>query len=187
MQGSLNLTGHILCAQPKCIDSYFSRSVIVIAHHDHKHSWGVMVNKQHESITIGNVMHTAGIEYPEDNRPIYVGGPVENSRVHVIHSLDWKGHSTIAITPEIGITGDISVLTAIAGGEGPNLYRVVAGLCVWGPGQLDGEYKGLPPWKLEHRWLDAPANLESVFDQNGDGQWNKSIEIVAKSVISTWF
>jgi len=168
MQGSLNLTGHILCAQPQSIDPYFARSVIAVAAHDSSHSWGLIVNKVHPNITITNIMQTTGIDY-------------------VVHTLDWKGHSTVAVTPDIGITGDVSILAAIAGGEGPNLYRIVAGLCVWGPGQLDGEYKGLPPWKLEHRWLDAPATIESVFNEKGDSQWQKSIEIVANSVISTWF
>lgn len=187
MQGSLNLTGHILCAQPKCIDPYFARSVVVVAAHNENHSWGVIVNKQHSIITVSDIMSSAGIEYPLNETPIYVGGPVEQGRVHVIHSLDWTGTSTVAVTSDIGITGDISVLAAIAGGCGPSLYRIVAGMCVWGPGQLDGEYKGLPPWKLEHRWLDAPADLDAVFDQTGNNQWEKSIEIVAKSVISTWF
>jgi putative transcriptional regulator len=186
MQGSLNLTGHILCAQPQSIDPYFARSVIAVAAHDSSHSWGLIVNKVHPNITITNIMQTTGIDYVDDSH-IYIGGPVEPGRVHVIHTLDWKGHSTVAVTPDIGITGDVSILAAIAGGEGPNLYRIVAGLCVWGPGQLDGEYKGLPPWKLEHRWLDAPATIESVFNEKGDSEWQKSIEIVANSVISTWF
>jgi len=187
MQGSLNLTGHILCSQPKCIDPFFARSVIAIASHDDKNSWGIMVNKRHETLTLSDIMDSAGIPYRDDSTPVYIGGPVEPGRVHVIHSLDWSGPNTIAVTPEIGITGNISILAAISAGAGPNLYRVAAGLCVWGPKQLDGEYKGLPPWKPEHRWLDAPANLEAVFNQNGDEQWEKSIEIVAKSVISTWF
>lgn len=186
MQGSLNLTGHILCAQPKSIDPYFARSVIAIASHSAQNSWGIMVNKLHANLTISNVMESVGIEYKDDSS-VYVGGPVEPGRIHVIHSLDWTGLTTIAITPEIGITGDLSILTAIASGQGPNLYRIVAGLCVWGPNQLDGEYRGLPPWKPEHRWLDAPATIESIFNQNGNNQWEKSIEIVANSVISTWF
>lgn len=187
MEGSLNLTGHILCAQPRCVDSLFARSVIVIAKHSDENSWGVMVNKPHETVTVGQVMEMAGVEFHNDPTPIYKGGPVEPGRVHVIHTLDWAGPSTVPVSGDIGITSDISVLAAIAGGQGPELYRVVAGICAWGPKQLDGEYKGLPPWKLEHRWLDAPVNIDAVFDQNGDDQWKKSIEIVANSKISTWF
>ena len=187
MQGSQNLTGHIICSQPKCIDSLFARAVIVIAKHGSDNSWGVIVNKPHATVTVGEVMGMAGVEYHNDPTPIYQGGPVEPTRVHVIHTLDWSSASTVPVTSDMGITSDISVLAAIAGGHGPELYRVVAGICAWGAGQLDGEYKGLPPWKPEHRWLDAPANIDAVFDQNGDDQWKKSIEIVANSVVSTWF
>ena len=185
MKGSLNLTGHILVTQPKSPDSIFSRGVISIAKHDANGAWGLMINKPTNKVTLGQVMASAGISYP-GRENIYVGGPVDTHRVHVIHTLDWRGNATVPVTSEIGITSEISVMTAIAGGIGPKLFRTCVGLAGWTAGQLDGEYKGLPPWKPEQRWLDAPATVDSVFDLNNDDQWEKCIDVVASSKVSDW-
>jgi putative AlgH/UPF0301 family transcriptional regulator len=67
------------------------------------------------------------------------------------------------------------------------LFRTCLGVTGWAAGQLDGEYKGLPPWKPEQRWLDAPATIDAVFNLNNDEQWEKCIDIVASSKISAWF
>jgi len=186
MKGSFNLSGHILVAQPKTHESIFSKSVVLVAHHDQNGAWGVMVNKPTPKVTLDTVMSSTGISYinPE---PIYVGGPVDTHRVHVVHSLEWRVSSTVIVTPEIGITSELSVMAAIAKSAGPRLYRVCVGISAWAQGQLEGEYKGLPPWKLEHRWLDAPATIESVFNLSNDEQWGKSIELVANNKISDWF
>jgi putative transcriptional regulator len=186
MKGSFNLTGHILVAQPKGLESIFSKSVILVAKHGADGAWGVMVNKSTPKVTLDAVMSSTGISYTNPE-PIYVGGPVEHNRVHVVHSLDWHVASTVMVTPEIGITSELSVMTAIAGGVGPKLYRACIGVSAWAAGQLEGEYKGLPPWKLEHRWLDAPATIESVFNNNNDEQWEKAIELVASNKIADWF
>jgi len=186
MKGSFNLTGHILVAQPKGLESIFSKSVVLIAKHGADGAWGVMVNKSTPKVTLDAVMSSTGISY-SNPEPIYVGGPVDHNRVHVVHSLDWHTGSTVMVTSEIGITSELSVMTAIAGGVGPKLYRACVGVSAWAAGQLEGEYKGLPPWKLEHRWLDAPATIESVFNNNNDEQWEKAIELVASNKIADWF
>lgn len=185
MKGSLNLTGHILVSQPKSIESIFSKGVILVAKHDENGAWGVMVNKPTHKVTLSQVMQSTGIDY-KSSAPIYVGGPVDTHRVHVVHTLDWHSPNTVTVTPDIGITSEMSVMAAIAGGKGPNLYRTCVGLCGWSAGQLDGEFRGLPPWKSEHRWLDAPATIDAIFDLSNDDQWSKAIEIVAATKVSDW-
>jgi len=186
MIGSLNLTGHILASQPKGPDSLFTRGIIVVAKHNDEGAWGLMVNKPTTRISLSQVMASTGIAY-SGQESIYVGGPVDTHRVHVIHSLDWQSAGTVPVTSEIGITSEMSVMLAIAGGEGPNLFRTCLGVTGWAAGQLDGEYKGLPPWKPEQRWLDAPATIDAVFNLNNDEQWEKCIDIVASSKVSAWF
>lgn len=186
MQGSLNLTGHILAMPPKGSDSSFQKSVVLVVQHREEGAWGVVVNKINPRITLDAVMRSAGIDY-RHTQPVFTGGPVETQRIHVVHSLDWRSQSTISITPEIGITGDVSVLAAISIGEGPQFYRTCLGVSGWGPKQLDGEYKGLPPWTTRCSWIDAPATLESIFNGTGDEQWEQSIGIIASSKIKTWF
>jgi putative transcriptional regulator len=90
------------------------------------------------------------------------------------------------INSDIGVTNEIAVLAAIAEGCGPALYRTSIGTCGWGPGQLDGEIRGESPWKLQNRWLNAPATIESIFNLNGEEQWQQGIEIVAQNKINSW-
>ncbi len=185
MKGSLNLTGHIIVSQPKGIESVFSKGVILVAKHNAEGAWGVMINKPTNRVNLGQVMKSTGISY-NSNDPIYVGGPVDTHRIHVVHSLDWKSPNTITVTPDIGITSEMTVMAAIASNDGPNLYRVCVGLSGWTAGQLEGEYRGLPPWKPEHRWLDAPASIEAIFEAKEDDQWEKCISIVASTKVSDW-
>ena len=187
MEGSLNLTGHILAMPPasNSPNNIFTRSVVLIVQHKLDGAWGLIVNKKNPKVTLETVMHSVGIEHPY-HESTYVGGPVENQRVFVVHTLDWRGSNTIPITPEIGVTGDISILAAINQGEGPKLFRTCIGMCGWAPKQLDGEYKGLPPWNVKTSWIDAPATIDSVFNLSDDDQWEQAIDIIATSKVSNW-
>jgi putative transcriptional regulator len=185
MTGTSNLAGSILVSQPKCEDPYFSKSVIIIGKHGPQGAWGLMTNKITNSITLDQVMKSVGIMSNKQDK-VYIGGPVDTNRVHILHSIDWMASSTIQISPEIGITSDISVLAAISQDQGPALYRACIGMSGWGPGQLDGELRGEHPWKTSNRWLDAPATIESVFHLHDDEQWQQCIDIVAKNKISNW-
>jgi putative transcriptional regulator len=185
MNGKINLTGHILVSQPRNEDPYFSQSVVLIAKHSTSGAWGLVVNKPTSVITLDNIMKSAGIVSNKKDK-VYFGGPVENNRVHIIHTLDWASSNTITITKDIGITNDMSILAAISQNEGPALFRTCVGVCGWEAGQLEGEYKGEHPWKSQNKWLDAPATIESVFHLTEEDQWKRAIEIVAQNKISEW-
>ena len=185
MNQSLNLSGHIIIPQPRARDPYFSKSVIVIASHTASGAWGLMVNKPTRTLLLENIMSAVGIESQKQDK-VFLGGPVETHRVNIVHSLDWSSLSTMRINNDIGITNDVSVLAAIQEGFGPALYRTCLGVAAWSAGQLEAEYEGQSPWRQEDRWLDAPATLESVFNLNGDEQWEKCIEFVAKNKTAAW-
>lgn len=180
-----DLSGHLLVAQPSSADPYFSNSVIVVAKHTPAGAWGLMVNKPTQKITLNQVMQQTGILSDKSDK-IYVGGPVDNNRVYVLHTLDWRSSTTMPISKDIGITTDISILAAISEDEGPALFRTCLGLSSWSPGQLDNECAGIAPWRQSDSWLYAPATIQTAFHLTGDDQWNQSIDYVAKTAISKW-
>ena len=180
-----DLSGHIIVAQPNSADPYFSNAVIVVAKHTPSGAWGLMVNKPTVKITLDQVMRQTGI-FSDKTDKIYVGGPVDNNRVYILHTLDWQSGTTMKVTKDIGITTDVSILAAIALDEGPALFRTCLGLSSWGAGQLDNECAGNPPWKKSDSWLYAPATIPTAFHLTGDDQWNQSIDYVAKNAISKW-
>ena len=185
---SLNepLTGKIIIAPPHHLEGHFSKSVVLIAQHSMSGAWGVMVNRRSKTVDMRAIMNAAGIEY-RGSEEIFLGGPVEPTRVHVIHTLDWTSSSTLKITDNIGITGDISVLAAISQGEGPMLYRAGVGLAVWSAGQLDGEMSGKEPWTKEHQWLLTDATPELCLTGAGEEQWQRAIDDCINHRISNLF
>lgn len=186
MSASEFLTGRLLVSQPRNQDGHFARTSILIAQHSLSGAWGVVVNRLAKTLTMQNIMTAAGIEYFEDE-PIYVGGPVEPTRVHVVHSMDWFSNSTLKITDDIGITGDISVLAAISSGQGPQLYRAGIGLAVWSAGQLEGEQSGEEPWSEKHQWLVTDASMELCLTGGGEEQWQRAINQCVNNRISSLF
>ena len=186
MSASDFLTGQLLVAQPRNQDGHFARTTVLIAQHSLSGAWGVIVNRVAKTLTMQSIMAAAGIDYTGDE-PIYVGGPVEPTRVHVVHSLDWFSETTLKITDDIGITGDVSVLAAISAGEGPQLYRAGIGLAVWSAGQLEGEQSGLEPWSEKHQWLTTDASMELCLTGGSEEQWQRAINRCVTQRIATLF
>ena len=180
------LNGQLIVSQPCSQDPYFAKSVILIAQHNASGAWGVIVNRRARSVSMKNIMSAVGIDYTKDE-PVYVGGPVEPTRVHVVHTLDWSSPSTLYISDNIGVTGDISVLSAISAGIGPKLYKAGVGLSVWGAGQLDGEQSGKEPWAPHHRWLVATATVDLCLSGSGEDQWQRTINASVQRQIADFF
>ena len=181
-----NLSGKIIVAQPAFYSGHFSKSVVLVAQHGTGGSWGVVLNRLARTVNMKEVMKAAGVEYHRDEA-IYIGGPVEPTRVQIVHSLDWSSSSTMEINDEIGITGDLSVLAAISTGEGPDYYRAGIGLVVWSAGQLDGEMSGKAPWKPEQRWLTTDATVDLCFNTLGEEQWHNAIGYCIEKRVSNFF
>lgn len=186
MSTSEFLTGQLLVSQPRNQDGHFAHTSILVAQHSLSGAWGVVVNRLAKTLTMQNIMAAAGIEY-SGNEPIYVGGPVEPTRVHVVHSMDWFSDSTLRITDDIGITGDVSVLAAISMNEGPQLYRAGIGLAVWSAGQLEGEQSGVDPWTEKHQCLTTEASIELCLTGRGEEQWQRAINQCVNQRIATLF
>lgn len=189
-----SLAGQLLIAQPRNNQGHFQKSAIILAQHGPAGAWGVVVNKEAPNVSIKNVMSAAGIDYPDrlmlipgKNGPIYMGGPVEQTRVHVVHTMDWFASSTIQITDRLGITGEMSVLAAISQEEGPELYRIGVGLAAWSAGQLDGEQSGILPWTQDHQWLTTKATEDLVLTGSGDEQWQRCIESCVSNKVAELF
>ena len=186
MSASEFLTGKLLVSQPRNREGHFAHTSVLIGQHSPSGAWGVVVNRLAKTLDMQNIMAVAGIEY-QGNEPIYVGGPVEPTRVHIIHSLDWSSAGTLKITDDIGITGDVSILAAISLNQGPQLYRTGIGLAVWSAGQLEGEQSGEAPWTPSHQWLVTDATIELCLTGGGEEQWQRAINQCVNQKISQLF
>jgi putative transcriptional regulator len=162
------LSGRLLLAMPGMGDKRFDHAVLAMCMHDENGALGIGIGHQRDTLTLHGLLEDVGID-PGVARdiPVLNGGPVEQSRGFVLHSTDWGGHGTIAVTPLGALTASLDVLRAIAAGTGPSRYLVALGYAGWGEGQLEGEMR-------QHGWFAAEGRSSILFDTPLETRWTST-------------
>jgi putative transcriptional regulator len=177
--------GYLLVANPNNPRDELSKGVLLCVNHAGNLAIGLQINNPLEDIDLQHVADNLGME-SSVNAPLWFGGNISQNKIHVVHSNDWRGLSTVKMNDEISVTNDISVLAAIARGEGPRYYRACAGYWLWDDGRMD---RMLNPRAKDEpiKWEIAPATLESIFDSEGPDQWRAVLDKAAKYQVDAWF
>ena len=182
--------GQLLVAQPKCVSSFFKETVVLVVRHGPQGAWGVIVNQQipDRDCCLADILKHVGMSNDFGiDAPLYVGGPLERNRVAIVHSSDWASASTLEITEDLSVTTDLSILAALAGGQGPANFRACCGISSWAPGQLEGEMRGEEPWSQSHRWLNVPATHDKIFNVPHELQWQTNLAEAITQDVKEWF
>ena len=163
------LTGQCLIAMPMMDDPRFEHSLVYICAHTEDGAMGIIVNKSFDLMTFPELLQQLDIDpTPECDRiQVQFGGPVEESRGFVLHSMDYEVTQTLIVagqTAHIGLTANVEVLRAIAAGRGPRRSLMALGYAGWAPGQLEDEIKA--NW-----WLTVDADEALLFDGDLDSRW----------------
>jgi putative transcriptional regulator len=143
--------GRILLSEPFLNDSFFKRSVILMAENAETGSMGFILNKP-----VGYAVHELVSEFPEFDAQVYFGGPVESNSLFFLHTApDLIGFS-FEIADGIFYGGHYDKVKQYAGLGllKPNQIRFFAGYSGWDAGQLDFEMD-------EESWLvfERPGGL----------------------------
>lgn len=162
------LSGQLLLAMPGMGDPRFDRAVIAICVHDEDGAVGIGIGHQRAGISLRGLLAQLDLDPGKaPDAPVHHGGPVEPGRGFVLHSDDWAGQDTIAVTGLGALTGTIDVLRAIAEGRGPSRYLIALGYAGWGAGQLDSEMAG-------PGWYNAKGRQQILFDTEIGDRWEAS-------------
>ena len=161
-----------LIATGKSQDSRFKKTVILMLDHDEKGALGIVINKPLGKITLGSLIRK--IDDPSINKKklydvkiqIYWGGPVDENKMLILHSNDYKNETTKEYN-NVSTSSDLTTLVKIAEKKGPKKSLVILGLAAWNIGQLDGEIE------LE-RWTLSEINEGLIFDMENKKKWFKS-------------
>lgn len=182
-----NYVGQLVVANPNNPkDDGLSRSVHMVVTHTPTLAVSLQINQPYQDLTLSRVTRNIGIDH-QGEQPIYVGGNINQHKIHVIHSLDWSGVGTVPLTDHIGLTNDISVLMAVSRGEGPEYFRACAGYWTWDDGRFERELLGLVPIEDDpYRWECLEATIETVFLVDPGMQWHHCIEELARQKVSAW-
>lgn len=177
--------GYLLAANPANPKDDLARSVILLLRHADDLAIGLQINRPMNQPNLADVSENNGIEMISDE-PLWYGGNIEERKIHVVHSTDWMGLSSIRLTEDIAVTNDISVLAAVSRGEGPEYFRACTGYWLWGEGRMNHM---LDPHDNEEpmKWEILPATMETVFAESGIDQWLLALDRSAEYQTAAWF
>lgn len=155
----VNLTQHFLIAMPSMVDPHFSKTLTFICEHNDQGALGVVINRP-IAMNLHALLEQIGLPFDAGavkSDPVHFGGPVQTDRGFVLHMPLGQWQSTLAVSPEIGLTSSKDILQAVACGEGPRQILITLGYAGWAPGQLEHEL-------AQNAWLTVQASPEVIFE-----------------------
>ncbi|MEM9732539.1 MAG: YqgE/AlgH family protein [Pseudomonadota bacterium] len=178
---ALKLKGHLLIAMPGMADERFAKTVIFIASHDSTGSMGFVLNQPVVEPTFSDILEELEMKSALDNIqrldrkiPVFRGGPVEQGRGFVIHSLEASTRSSARVGDLCAVTATLDILKAMSGEKPPAQSRMMLGYSGWSAGQLEGEI-------AQNGWLTTKATREIIFAQSADAQYDMALGLLGIS------
>lgn len=165
------LAGQLLVATPELEDPRFTRTVIYMVRHDARTgAMGLVVNRQLGEVPMAVLLKQSGLpgEGAKGSVRLHVGGPVEATRIVVLHTDDYAGPDTVKVANGVAVTAEPSILQSIAEGKGPRRARFTLGYAGWAPGQLEAEMEA-------GSWIVVPSDAAIVFDDAYETKWDRAM------------
>ncbi|NUO71788.1 MAG: YqgE/AlgH family protein [Frateuria sp.] len=167
------LAGHFLIAMPSLAEPPFSRGVAFLCQHDEDGAVGLLVNRLSE-YRLGDVLAQLKLDCSDQelaDRPVLIGGPVQQERGFVLHREHGHWESSYRINDEWSVTTSRDILVAMAAGDGPQDALMALGYAGWSAGQLEQELK-------DNSWLTAEANERVLFHTPLEERWSAAAGLV---------
>jgi putative transcriptional regulator len=166
-----SLAGNLLVASPRLPDENFSRSVVLIIHHDEQGALGVVLNRPTDS-TVREVWESLSDEPCDSDEPIHLGGPVSGPLMALHTNEEWAESEVL---PGVFFATHRDRLNQIV--QAPEfLFRIYNGYSGWASGQLESELKF-------GGWMVMPASFDFVFGE-ADTMWQKAAQEIGEQIIS---
>ena len=166
-----SLAGQLLVAMPELEGPVFAQTVVYMVRHDARSgAMGLIVNRPLGDLPMEILLRQAGLpgEGAKGSVRLHVGGPVEPTRLSVLHTDDYAGPDSVKVGNGVAITTEPSILQAIAAGKGPRRARFTVGYAGWAPGQLEAEMRA-------GYWIVVPSDDGILFDDAYDTKWDRAM------------
>lgn len=153
--------GDLLLAEPFMQDPNFSRSVVLLCEHDQQEgTFGLVINRS-SGMVVADVL-----EGYDRQDVLYIGGPVEQDTLHILHSLS-EIEGAIPLRDGLFWGGNLEqIRLSIA--DHPNSVRFFMGYSGWGERQLEGELG-------EDAWIRSRTNLNQVLAMPINDMWQQTL------------
>jgi putative transcriptional regulator len=171
------LGGCFLVSDFDLVDPNFHRAVVLMIDHDEEGAFGLVVNRP-SPFTLGEVIE--GMDNsPASAIPVYVGGPVQQNALFVLHEEGPAGAEEADAAEQLveGVAFEPASQTLIdylkgewsrlPEGERPAV-RMYVGYSGWASGQLEGELEA-------DSWVVLRATREIVFHPDPQRAWAEAL------------
>ena len=176
-----SLQGKCLVATPKLNHTMWEESVIYIVEHDEINgAMGFVLNRPSRSTTqkIFDQLHI--LSYPNHSDVLYLGGPVRENNIYMIHSGNWYSASTQPVDSRLSWSYDDFMIEKMAMHDEPDEWNMYAGCASWHSGQLESEL-------VDGSWLTIDASPAIIFSSKKSQLWPICVEIYGQTMIDEHF
>jgi len=159
--------GRLLIAEPTILWLFFSRSVVLLLSNNKDGAEGVIINKKLNNNLKSLILKT---KFKVD-APVYLGGPVKENKIFVLHRLGEIVPKSLEIIPGLWWGGDTRVLYDLINSDiaNDNNLRIFQGYSSWAPMQLKEEMK-------KNYWAVTELDIDEIFEMPIRYMWNKCVE-----------
>lgn len=161
-----SLQAHFLIAMPALGDPNFNETVTYLCRHDDEGALGIVINRPTDML-LEEVFRQLSLETMDKHladQPVLAGGPLRRDRGFVLHRSGAQYDSTLDTGSGVRLTVSQDILSALAGGHGPDPVIVALGFAQWGSGQLEAELAA-------NAWLSVPADQTVLFETPYEQRW----------------
>jgi len=172
-----SLKGYFLISEANMADPNFFQTVVLVIEHNSEGAFGLVVNRR-SKLVLADILPAYRNQRGYES-PIYVGGPVQQEYLFVVHS-DLPDHSPSSSASRIdnGIIFEPSFRhlerffqeefwNEIPADDRPALHLFL-GFSGWAPGQLEQEME-------QGAWMTHKANPKIVFHPNPEEGWRDAL------------
>lgn len=179
LAGDSPFRNQLLIAMPGLQTDAFTKSVVYICAHSQAGAMGIVINQQLPSVAFKDLLSQLDLPLSgvRVDPIVHFGGPIETGRGFVLHSTDFMREDTVRINENIGITGTVDILRAIAEGTGPHKSIFALGYAGWGPGQLEAEVQSSV-------WLTMPADDDILFGADVSHKWERAMTKIGVNTLN---
>ncbi len=159
-------SGKLLISEPALKDFYFSRGVVLLVEHGEKEGTiGLILNKP-----IHLKLNEVVKEFPNNEFPLFLGGPVHPDRLFYLHTLGDRIPGSIEIIDGLFWGGEIKKLMELIDLNlvTPEEVRFFIGYAGWEPGQLNRELG-------EKSWIVTQCTLSTVMERQPEKLWSNML------------
>jgi putative transcriptional regulator len=162
------LTGSLVIAMPLLQDRNFARMVTVIISHDESGAFGIVLGPPID-LTIADLATPLDQTWRRhDVEQVRYGGPVERSRIWLLHGGEEPLEGAATIAPGVHLGSSPELLRQL-GDHAEIPVMVFSGYAGWAPGQLEREIQ-------EKSWMPGNLDPELVFQIAPAEVWEQSLE-----------